>query len=86
MCIEKGAVTRNGDVRASPLYTGGPNGVTRMEFIFISNCKTGVSTLQDRQGVNFAGNFSSATPAAASLSRWMCEFKSPKTNPKLRQF
>jgi hypothetical protein len=54
--------------------------------MFVTNCARGVSTLQDEDGVNFAGGFSSSTKAARALSRWTCEAKKPRKDPKLRQF
>jgi len=85
-CINESAVIANGDTRASPVYSGGPNGVRKTPYTFVTNCAKGISTLQDSDGVNFAGNFSSATPASRSLSRWVCDVKKPKQNPKLKQF
>lgn len=86
MCIAPYATTVNGDVRASPLYMGGPNNVNRANFVIITNCKTGATTLQDRDGVNFAGGLSSVTETSQSLSRYLCEVKSPKQDRRLRQF
>ena len=85
-CINESAVTANGDTRSSPLYTGGPNGVRETSYVFVTNCAKGISTLQDSDGVNFAGGFSSTTPAARSLSKWTCDVKKPRKNSKLKQF
>lgn len=85
-CIDQAAVRVNGDVRASPLFTGGPNGVRKTSQTFVVDCKLGVSTLQDRNGVNFAGDLTSTTPLSRALSQWTCEAKQPKKDPKLRQF
>jgi hypothetical protein len=76
----------NGDVRASPLYMGGPNNVRRANFLIITNCKTTATTLQDQDGVNFSGGLASATTTSQSLSRYLCDVKNPKKNPKLHQF
>jgi hypothetical protein len=85
-CINEKAVTSNGDTRASPVYSGGPNGVTNTGYILVTNCAKNISTLQDRQGVNFSGGLSSSTPALRSLSEWVCDVEKPRKNPKLRQF
>lgn len=85
-CIDQAAVTANGDTRASPVYLGGPNGVRKTSVAFVTNCAKGVSTLQDEDGVNFAGDFSSATAASRSLSKWVCEVRNPRKDSKLRQF
>ena len=85
-CIDENAVTMNGDTRASPVYTGGPKGVRKTSYLFVTNCAKGVTTLQDRDGVNFAGGFSSSTKAARALSQWACEVKKPRKDTKLRQF
>ena len=85
-CIEEGAVRVNGSVRSSPIYSGGPNNVRKTPYLLVTDCVKGVSTLQDKDGVNFAGDFSSATPASRALAKWICEVKNPKKNPKLKQF
>ena len=85
-CINEKAVTANGDTRAAPIYSGGPNGVNKTNYTIVTNCAKQISTLQDRQGVNFAGGFNSATPALRSLSQWICEVKKPRIDTKLRQF
>lgn len=85
-CIDEAAVTVNGDVRASPLYLGGPNGARKTSQTIVVDCKAGLATIQDRSGVNSAGAGTSATPASRALSRWVCEAKAPKKDPKLRQF
>ena len=85
-CINEKAVTANGDTRASPVYSGGPNGVTDTGYILVTNCAKNVSTLQDRQGVNFSGGLSSSTPVLSSLSEWVGDVEKPRKNPKLRQF
>lgn len=85
-CIDEAAVRVNGDVRASPIYQGGPNGVKKTSQTFVVDCKAGVATIQDRTGVNYAGAGTTATAASRSLSRWLCEAKAPKKDPKLRQF
>lgn len=86
MCIDEAAVRVNGDTRASPLYTGGPNGVRRTSYTVVVNCAKGIMTLQDRDGVNFGGNYSSATPASRSLAQWTCAVSTPRKDGKLRQF
>jgi len=86
LCIDTDAVRVNGDVRSSPLYKGGRNKVDKTPYYVLTNCAKNISTLQDSQGVNFAGGFSSSTPAMADLSRWMCEAPKPRKDPSLRMF
>lgn len=86
MCFDEARLTSNGSVRAAPLYMGGPKGVEKTSFTIITDCAKGISTLQDQKGINFAGGASNQTRAMRSLSTWMCEAKSPKADPKLRQF
>lgn len=86
-CFDPKAVRVNGETRAARLYQGGPVGGAReTPYTFVTNCAKGVSTLQDRDGVNFAGALSSATDASRSLSQWVCDVPNPKKDPKLRQF
>ena len=85
-CIDEAAVRANGDVRAAPLYLGGPQGVRKTSQIFVVDCKAGIATIQDQTGVNSSGAGTSATAASRALSRWVCEAKTPKKDPKLRQF
>jgi len=86
LCIDESAVTANGDIRASPLYSGGPNEVRKTGYIFVTNCAKKISTLQDRDGVNFAGGFSSTTSASRSLSEWACDVTRPRKDSKIKQF
>ena len=86
MCIEPKAVRVNGDTRSSPLYTGGPKGVRLTSIKMVTNCATKITTLQDNEGVNFAGGRGNETEALRSLSSWLCDVKNPKKDPKLRQF
>ena len=85
-CIDEAAVRVNGDVRASPIYQGGPKGVRKTSQVFVVDCKAGVATIQDRTGVNSSGDSTNATAASRSLSQWLCEAKAPKKDPTLRQF
>jgi len=86
MCIAPSQVRVNGSVRSSPLYLGGPGGVNKTPYFVVSDCKKSVSTLQDAQGVNFAGGMSSQTKAMGSLSQWICNVPKPRQDSKLRQF
>ena len=86
MCIQPSAVRANGDVRSSPLFAGGPKGVERTSFTLVTNCAKGISTLQDRQGKNFAGGYNSDTQAIRSLSSWLCAVSKPQKDTTLRQF
>lgn len=85
-CIDKKAVQANGDIRGAFVYTGSRNGVDKTSNMFLTNCSTGASTLQDRQGVNFAGNMASANASSKLLAENLCQVKKPRSNAKLRQF
>lgn len=85
-CIQPSAVRENGELRSSPIFMGGPKGVKATSFTLVTNCAKGISTLQDRQGKNFAGGQNSDTQAIRSLSQWICAAKKPKKDPALRQF
>lgn len=61
MCINQQAITSNGDLRGSTVYSGGPNGVTSTSYTLIVDCKNGTSALQDAQGVTFGATL---TPTA----------------------
>jgi hypothetical protein len=86
ICVEPGAVRVNGDVRSSPVYMGGPKTVKATSFVLVTNCKSSVSTLQDRDGSNFAGGRSGDTPALRSLAISVCSVPKPKFDRALRQF
>lgn len=86
MCIQPSAARVNGDVRASPLFMGGPKEVRPTSITLLVNCKTKVTTLQDRDGTNFAGGRGNETAAVRSLSQGLCEVPKPRPDPKLRQF
>jgi len=86
MCIQPSAVRANGDIRSSPLFMGGPKSVSATSFMLITNCTKSVTTLQDREGKNFAGGRSNETKAVRSLSSWVCAVKSPRNDSTLRQF
>lgn len=84
MCIDEHAIKANGDVRGGMLYTGGPKGVTPTGHNLITNCSTGVSVLQDPQGVNFGASLSTnTTKPLKSLTQWMCAVKTPKKSKTL---
>ena len=85
-CIMEQGVRSNGDLRASYLYTGGPNSVEKTSYLVIADCKREVMTLQDSQGVNFGGGVFSATKMSRALSQWLCEAKRLKPDKSLKQF
>lgn len=85
-CIDPAATTVNGDLRASPLYQGGPKGVTKTALIFLADCRRGISTLQDRNGSNFAGAKSADNAGSRVLSKELCAVQSPRQDPTIRQF
>lgn len=84
-CIDENGVTVNGNVRASPLYQGGPKEVERTPYILVTDCARRISTLQDKNGVNFAGGFNNTTELSRSLSQWICAVPKPRQDRKLRQ-
>jgi hypothetical protein len=84
MCINEKDVKANGQVRGTELFQGGPKGVLPTSYMLITNCETGVSVLQDAQGVNFGAALSTdATKPLKSLTTWMCAVKSPKKSKSL---
>lgn len=85
-CIDAAAVTINGNVRAAPMYSGGPKGVTKASSIMLVDCDRQVMTLQDRRGVNFAGGDVASSRVSRALGAWICAAPTPKRDPKLRQF
>lgn len=74
-CYETNNVREKNGIRFSPLYTGGPNGVTKTSFTIHVNCKTNVVHLKDRDGVSFAGGDGNETDALRHLRRWICQEK-----------
>lgn len=89
-CIDENAVragmNMHGDLRASRLYTGSEKSVNDAGMYLIADCKSGIVVMQDDSGINAGGNTSYATPVARDLTKWLCEHKKPKLDPKLRQF
>ena len=85
-CYDPSKVRQNGDLRAVTIYSGGPAGVRQTPFTMVVDCAKRITTLQDRQGVNFAGAQSDASKPNRALAGWICE--EPKTRPdkSLRQF
>lgn len=85
-CIDPSAVTVNGDLRASPTLTGGPSGVSKTGLTMVVNCKNGITTLQNRSGINVAGSTNDASYALTVMSNALCEVHKPKVDKRLRQF
>lgn len=85
-CIDDAAVVANGDIRAAPIWQGGPKGVSKTPYFLVSDCKKRISTLQDKQGVNFAGGRNNTTPAIESLAGSLCTITPSRKDPALRQF
>jgi hypothetical protein len=85
-CIDEAAVRVNADTRAAGVFTGGPNGVRPTGHTFVVNCSKKISTLQDKDGVNFAAGVGNETPVSRALSGWICAAPKPKKDPRLRQF
>lgn len=86
LCIDAAAVRANGELRMSPIYSGGPRGITKAPYFIVTHCARGISTLQDKNGSNFGGGYNSQTPAIQSLSTWLCAVPSPKQDKSIRQF
>jgi hypothetical protein len=86
LCYQPSKVKVNGTVRAAPLIMGGPKGIRETSFTIVTDCAKGITTLQDRQGVNFAGGWSDDTAANSALAKWICEEPKPRQDKKLRQF
>lgn len=85
ICYVPGQVSANGDLRASPLFMGGPKSVDRTTLTIVVNCKSSVMTLQDRQGTNVQGGSAGDTRMAAELSKAMCAVKKTRADKALRQ-
>ena len=85
-CYDPANVRRNGDLRGVAIFSGGPNGARPTGFTMIVDCKKSISTLQDRDGVNFGGGPSSSTSTSRALTGWICEESKTKTDAKLRMF
>lgn len=86
VCIDEANVFRNGDVRSSAIYQGGPARVRKTSITMVVNCAKNVTTLQDRDSVNFAGNLSSTTAVSSTLSSWICGAQKTRIAKGLRQF
>jgi hypothetical protein len=85
-CVDPTEVRVNGDLRAAPVYSGGPRGVSATGHTLVVNCAKKFATLQDRKGVNFAGAGTAETPAMRALTPLLCDAPKPKRDPGLRQF
>lgn len=85
-CVDLKAVRANGDLRAAPIYSGGPKQVRATGFTLVTNCRSAVSTLQDRDGANFGGGGNNSTPAIQALSRALCGVAKPRVDGSIRQF
>ena len=85
-CVDLSSVRQNGEIRSSPIYRGGPNAIRRTSYVMVVNCAKGITTLQDADGVNFAGNLSTSTSVSDSLYSLICNATKTKTSKHLRQF
>ncbi len=54
-CFAPVELKESAGIRSAPLYTGGPNGITRSPYTVAVNCATAVLHLKDHQGVSFGG-------------------------------
>lgn len=86
MCIAPSETEQNGDLRASPFYKGGIKEIDKTSYTFLVNCKTQVSTLQDKTGVNFGGATCFTTPVTITLCQDICKVSNPKIDKKITQF
>jgi hypothetical protein len=84
-CIDEDAIRVNGEVRAAPIWRGGPNGVSKTPYVLVTNCAKGITTAQDSDGVNFGGAMTAEMPASF-LANTMCNASKIRKDPKLRQF
>lgn len=84
-CVVPNKITVNGDLRASPIYMGGPKDVNPTSITLVVNCKTGWTTGQDRQGSNFTAGAASSTQMLTEQKNYLCATKNPKRDPSLRQ-
>jgi hypothetical protein len=85
-CIQPSSVRMNGDLRASPVFIGGPKSVEPTSFKLVTDCAKNISTLQDRQGKNFGGGRNTDTRALQSLATWLCAVPKPRKDASIRQF
>jgi hypothetical protein len=85
ICYVPGQVTSNGDLRASPLFKGGPRDFDKASVTIVVNCKTSVISLQDRQGTNVRSAAASDSWIASELSAALCAVKKTRQDETLRQ-
>lgn len=85
-CIDATHVRSNGNLRASKIFMGGPNGVEARSWQLIADCALKVAVLQDERGVNFGAGAFDSTPAMKELGPDICEVKKTRPDTKLRQF
>ena len=82
-CYQPKAVRVNGDLRATQLYTGGPNSIADSGFLSVINCKVGYLEMRDRRGVAFAR----AMPEKKHIKNFrdfICNEKTPKQDNNLK--
>ena len=85
-CVDLSSVRQNGEIRSSPIYRGGPKAIRITPYVMVVNCAKGITTLQDSDGVNFAGNLSTSTAVSDSLYSLICHSTKTKNSKNLRQF
>lgn len=76
-CVDVRQLQEKDGLRSAPMFSGGPNGVRRTGFSVVTNCKTGVTHLKDRDGVSFAGGYGNETSVLRTLRGVMCEAPVP---------
>jgi hypothetical protein len=82
-CFSEKDLRESNGIRTAPLYTGGPNGVSKTQYHIAANCSTGVMHLKDRQGVSFAGSGpGEGTTQSRQLRRYVCEANLPVSKKK----
>lgn len=86
-CVDPKALVKNGDLRGSALYSGGPKNIQKTNMTIIVNCQSQVTVLQDASGVNVGGGrFGHQTAHMDSLFTQICAQDPKKIDKNIRQF
>lgn len=82
-CYVTKSVRVNGSLRATELYTGGPNRIDDSGYLSVIDCEIGYLELRDKRGVTFTR----AQPEKLHIVRYrdyVCGEKSAKLDKKLK--
>ena len=82
-CYITKSVRVNGELRATELYTGGPNRITDSGYLSVIDCKVGYLELRDKRGVTFTRG----QPEKLHIVRYrdyVCDEKSAKLDKNLK--